>query len=275
MIKNKLRFLITLIGVCLLTSIPLIAASCSRNEIVKKTYYSKSKTENGLDVLREYSPSALRGILPFEALKEVSIHNRFSVERLWEPIYLFDLIKTNKAADDHFKSKHAASYDQIKKLWEQYDSRTKPKSENLQILAEIRKLKIKIANDWQQNNIALNKNKIFHILNSSEDFKNIQTKRFEKYFKDFDFSNKSILLIKGYWAKTGGAVAKGAGYWIKNLTISNNTINIQFEYRDIPIIKKGDTKIISPASGTSSTVHLVVVDKINNLDNYQFNVSVV
>ncbi|AJQ45359.1 hypothetical protein JM47_01985 [Ureaplasma diversum] len=276
MLKNKWKFLIPLSSFCLLTLIPLVAASCSEVEIAKKTYYSRSKTENGLDVLREYSPIGLHQTLPFGAKKELPLKKTISTDWLWNPLdlyreYVSHLINSNDPRDDHFKAKHAATYDRINQLQDQY-AKTENKKESNQLDAEIEKLKRKVANDWQQNNIALNKDKIFHLINKSEDFNKIQTERFKKYFKDFDFSNKSILLIKGYLERNVDPPAIGAGYWIKNLTISNNTINIQYKYKEIPI-KKKNPHITSPGFRTSSTVHLVVVDKIQSLDNYQIIIS--
>ncbi|WP_208894762.1 hypothetical protein [Ureaplasma diversum] len=104
MLKNKLKFLIPLSSFCLLISTPLVAASCRSDELTYDRYLLKSKTENGLDVLREHSPN----------------FGSFSTESLWDTSSLFSILKQKHINDDNFKAKYSNEFKEIDQIKKQY-----------------------------------------------------------------------------------------------------------------------------------------------------------
>lgn len=272
MLKYKRKFIIPLASLSLLVSIPWIVVSCvNHNELTKESYWSKSENKNGLKVLRLHSPN----------------FGSFSEGRLWGVLNLFSLLERERIIDDNFKTKYSDSFDEIKKIEKQYYEFSDVKSDEKsfqslllkrkkreQLLNKIKEIKLKIASDWQSNNILLNKNKIFRIVNRFEDLNKLEASEFKQAFKEFDFNSKSILVVNGldFQTYSDNWVVKGSGYWIKNLEIVNNKINIEFEYKHIEP-KENQLIAVSPSLGFSSTTHFVIVDKINNLDNYQFNIT--
>lgn len=255
MSKNKLRFIIPLLSLSLLAFFPLIATTCSKDgESISKNQYLKYETKNGFTVIS--APSLYGSVL--------------MNQRWWNDTNLLSSLESNGLIDDNFKTKHLGLFATLKKAEDQYSQlyKNSTEEEKIQMLNKINEIRTNIESNWQKENIVLNKYKIFNIVNSFEQLKEISNKQSQEYLKDFDFSSKSILVVN-----TFDSISYSGSRWlIKNIEIKNNIVNIQFEYKSASS-KQNKSKVKSPSYVYTETTHFVVVDKINNLDNYQFNVS--
>ncbi|VEU63254.1 hypothetical protein [Mycoplasmopsis bovirhinis] len=68
-------------------------------------------------------------------------------------------------------------------------------------------------------------------------------------------------------------VVKGSGYWIKKVNILDRNINL--EYKLVEIQAKGSGRgVASQALSTTSTIHYIVINKLDSLDNYNFTFNI-
>ncbi|ATO30581.1 hypothetical protein CO229_00315 [Mycoplasmopsis bovirhinis] len=241
-----------------LTLIPISAISCSN--LTSDPYSSESKTDDGQRLVRFHYPN-----------RTVHIDNA-----LWSSVDYNRLIESS-SFDDAFKNEHA---DVIKKHNDAYNEYHKPitnydekdRDEKRAKLADARNALI---DKWQEKNIKLNKNKIFSLINSNDDLAFDKYKDIKDIFKNTDFSKNTILVVNGLNYHTGSIneVVKGSGYWIKKVNILDKNINL--EYKLVEIQAKGSGRgVASQALSTTSTIHYIVINKLDSLDNYNFTFNI-
>ncbi|ATO30989.1 hypothetical protein CO229_02600 [Mycoplasmopsis bovirhinis] len=133
---------------------------------------------------------------------------------------------------------------------------------------------MEITTKWQEKNLKTNKNKIFQLINSFDELLNRWSKTIANEFKSVDFNEKSILIINGldYRDNNIMSVVKGSGYWINKLNIVNKKISIEYKFKEIKIYDDRYATV-APALTGVSTIHFVVIDKLQSLNSYNFEFS--
>ncbi|BBA22177.1 hypothetical protein MBVR141_0876 [Mycoplasmopsis bovirhinis] len=256
--KTKFKRLFYSLIIPSFTLIPISAISCSN--LTSDPYSSESKTDDGQRLVRFHYPNR-------------SVHIDSA---LWSSVN-YDRLVESSSFDDAFKNEHA---EVIKKHNDAYNEYHKPitnydEKDRAQKSAKLSEARKEVIDKWQEKNIKLNKNKIFSLINSDHELTSDKYKDIKDIFKNTDFSKNTILVVNGLNYHTGSIneVVKGSGYWIKKVNILDRNINL--EYKLVEIQAKGSGRgVASQALSTTSTIHYIVINKLDSLDNYNFTFNI-